>query len=94
VRQWAAKYTRDRNDVEIVRKLRELVQIVTKTYLAKTERDLLDAKQREEKERFAPIEQQDRITETLDEAYKGLKWVLEDLDKQTYHDLVRELKEL
>jgi|SRR5215218_1096052 len=90
--KWAEDLIRGQNDGVVINKLRAIVAIVTKTYLASTEPELLSLRKRESIETFVPLEQTTKITEDLNEAYKGLRWILSDLDKQTYHDLVREIE--
>jgi len=89
--KWVEDRINGQNDGVMLDKLREIVAIVTKTYLASAEPGLLSVRKRESIEQFVPLEQTTTITQDLDEAYKGLRWVLSDLDKQTYHDLVREI---
>jgi hypothetical protein len=93
VGQWYQENITNNKDDQIVQKLVEIVKIVSSAYLSASEQKLLDAAKRETAEEFTPMERATKLTDNLNEAYKGLKWVLEDLDEQTYHDLVREVAE-
>jgi hypothetical protein len=79
-------------DYTILEHLSEIVQIVTRTYLSKSDVALMGVASQEKKEYFVPLEETTTVEQDLNEAYKGLKWILSDLDKQTYHDLVREIE--
>jgi hypothetical protein len=81
-------------DYTILKNVSDIVQIVTRTYLSKTDAELMEVANRERKEYFVPLEDTVTVEQDLNEAFKGLKWILTELDKQTYHDLVRELEQL
>jgi hypothetical protein len=78
-------------DAEAIDAMLGIVDIVTRTYLSKTDKDLVEIGKRERKMEFAPLEQTPRPEQMLQEAYEGLKPVLLEYDRSTYHDLVQQI---
>jgi len=99
--EWVKQYISDpdhpehgtRADYTILVNISQIVRIVTSSYLSKSDKDLLNVAIGEKQEDFKPPEETDSIEQDLDEAYKGLRHILTDLEGQDYHDLVRQIKE-
>ena len=72
-------------DAEAIDAVLAIVEIVTRTYLSKKDEDLLAIHKEEQGLEFAPIEQTPRPEQLLAEAYDGLKPILSDYDRDSYH---------
>jgi hypothetical protein len=78
-------------DAEAIDAVLAIVQIVTKTYLSKTNEELVSIREHEQDIDFAPIEQTPRPEQMLQEAYNGLRPVLSDFDRDSYHDFAQKI---
>jgi hypothetical protein len=76
-------------DADTIDAVLEIVQIVTRTYLAKEDGELLSIGEREKKAKFAPLEQTPQPEQMLQEVFDGLKPILTEFDRESYHDLAR-----
>jgi hypothetical protein len=72
-------------DAEAIDAVLAIVEIVTRTYLSKKDEDLLAIRKQEQGLEFAPIEQTPRPEQLLAEAYDGLKPILSEYDRDSYH---------
>jgi hypothetical protein len=78
-------------DAEAIDAILAIVQIVTRAYLSKTDKDLVAIREQERKMKFAPLEQTPRPEQLLQEAYNGLMPILSEYDRDSYHALAQQI---